>query len=68
MTVECLKGQYAGGKATAKLAVKAADLKEVTACESAETLDTTFVYSGKKLNVDFVDRARPSSSRARTTP
>ena len=58
VTVECLKGQYAGGKATAKLAVKAADLKEVTACESAETLDTTFVYSGKKLNVDFVDRGK----------
>ena len=55
VTVECLKGQYAGGKATAKLAVKAADLKGVTACESAETLDSTFVYSGKKLNVDFVD-------------
>ncbi|WP_304338292.1 S-layer homology domain-containing protein, partial [Collinsella tanakaei] len=56
VTVECLKGQYAGGKATAKLAVKAADLKGVTAFESAETLDSTFVYSGKKLNVDFVDR------------
>ncbi len=62
VTVECLKGQYAGGKATAKLAVKAADLTAVTAYEvnsadSSKTDDTTFTYSGKKLAVAFADNA-----------
>ena len=55
VTVECLKGQYAGGKATAKLAVKAATLDKVTACEDVAAGDLTFVYSGKKLNVEFAD-------------
>ena len=62
VTVECLKGQYAGGKATAKLAVKAADLTKVTAYEinsadPSKTDDTTFTYSGKKLAVAFADNA-----------
>ena len=55
VTVECLNGQYAGGKATAKLAVKAATLDKVTACEDVAAGDLTFVYSGKKLNVEFAD-------------
>ena len=55
VTVECLKGQYAGGKATAKLAVKAATLDKVTACEDVAAGDLTFIYSGKKLNVEFAD-------------
>lgn len=60
MTVECLKGQYAGGKATAKLAVKAADLKGVTAYEVnsadlSDTADDSFTYTGKKLSVAFAD-------------
>ena len=60
VTVECLKGQYAGGKATAKLAVKAADLKGVTAYEVnsadlSDTADDSFTYTGKKLSVAFAD-------------
>ncbi len=55
VTVECLKGQYAGGKATAKLAVKAATLEKVTACEDVAAGDLTFIYNGKKLNVEFAD-------------
>ena len=62
VTVECLKGQYAGGKATAKLAVKAADLKgvsayEVNSADPSNTSDGSFTYTGKKLNVAFADKA-----------
>ena len=60
VTVECLKGQYAGGKATAKLSVKAATLDEVSAYEvdpsdASNTNDTSFTYTGKKLDVAFAD-------------
>ena len=62
VTVECLKGQYAGGKATAKLAVKAADLKgvsayEVNSADPSNTSDGSFTYTGKKLAVAFADNA-----------
>ena len=62
VTVECLKGQYAGGKAAAKLVVKAADLKgvsayEVNSADPSNTSDDSFTYTGKKLNVAFADKA-----------
>ena len=61
VTVECLKGQYAGGKATAKLNVKAASLQDLTwyDADSAledQTVDQKFVYTGSELHIGFADK------------
>ena len=61
VTVECLKGQYAGGKATAKLNVKAASLQDLTwyDADSAledQTIDQKFVYTGSELHIGFADK------------
>ena len=58
VTVECLKGQYAGGKATAKLAVKAATLKavqyyEVNPKDDSDVSDGTLTYNGSELKIKF---------------
>ncbi len=61
VTVECLKGQYAGGKATAKLAVKAADLANIVWFDADspledQTADQKLVYTGSELHIGFADK------------